>query len=83
MTFIIRDLSFFIKIAIIQGEKKEQEILLHNKVNYLRFLVLFINLRLGFHLTVNQLCFRPSSSSFQLAGCSNDGTVRVFNILLS
>jgi len=38
---------------------------------------------LGFHLTVNQLCFRPSSSSFQLAGCSNDGTVRIFNILLS
>ncbi|CAF4793663.1 unnamed protein product [Rotaria sp. Silwood1] len=42
---------------------------------------------LGFHLTVNQLCFRPSlllsSSSYQLAGCSNDGTVRIFNISLS
>ncbi|CAF0806842.1 unnamed protein product [Rotaria sordida] len=39
---------------------------------------------LGFHLTVNQLCFRPLlSSSYQLAGCSNDGTVRIFNISLS
>ncbi|CAF1469362.1 unnamed protein product [Adineta steineri] len=43
---------------------------------------------LGFHLTVNQLCFRPSTSSssstsYQLAGCSNDGTARIFSILLS
>ncbi|UJR34031.1 hypothetical protein I4U23_021445 [Adineta vaga] len=39
---------------------------------------------IGFHLTVNHLCFRPSSSTtHQLAGCSNDGTVRIFNILLS
>ncbi|CAF2099888.1 unnamed protein product [Rotaria magnacalcarata] len=42
---------------------------------------------LGFHLTVNQLCFRPSSLSsssyYQLAGCSNDGTVRIFSISLS
>jgi len=45
----------------------------------------FFSSRIGFHLTINQLCFRPTSSSslMQLAGCSNDGTVRIFNILLS
>ncbi|CAF1085809.1 unnamed protein product [Adineta ricciae] len=45
-----------------------------------------INPPIGFHLTVNHLCFRPSLSSpsaYQLAGCSNDGTVRIFTILLS
>ena len=40
---------------------------------------------MGFHLTVNQLCFRPAGSnrSLQLAGCSSDGTVRIFTIRLT
>lgn len=44
-----------------------------------------IHFRIGFHLTVNQLCFRPlrSNKDLQLAGCSADGTVRIFTIRLN